>query len=89
MLWYAGRGVGDVWRQVWMQSRLILRLLLLLGLCGGLSGCLQTFGVGTAAKPAKSYYANPSPIDGRADDLPTPPLFNFGFDLGTQDSDQP
>lgn len=89
MWWYAGLGVGNVWQRVWSQSRLILLLLLSLGLCGGLCGCLTTFSVGTAAKPAKSYRAAPQPRDVRGDGLPTPQLLNFGFDLGSQELDEP
>lgn len=75
-----------MWRQIWIRLRLILLLLLLLGLCVGLGGCLKTFSLGTAAKPARSYVA-PPPRDDRADDLPTPQLFNFGFDLRRQEEE--
>ena len=64
--------------------RLITMMLLALQLCS----CWSTFSAGTAAKPAASYRAS-QPLDERATEVPTPQLFNFGFDFPKADPGEP
>jgi hypothetical protein len=60
-------------------------MLLALGLCG----CLTTFFAATAARPAESYRAGETLDKGLNTDVPTPQLFNFGFDLPKSDPGEP
>jgi hypothetical protein len=55
----------------------------------GLCGCLTTFFAATAARPAESYRAGETLDKGLNTDVPTPQLFNFGFDLPKSDPGEP
>lgn len=65
-----------MWQGVRIWSRLITLLLAL-----GLGGCLTTFSVGTGARPAASYRDSSLLDEDLANEVPTPQLLNFGFDL--------
>ncbi|ETW99129.1 MAG: hypothetical protein ETSY1_16130 [Candidatus Entotheonella factor] len=69
-----------VWQGVRTWSRLST-LLLALGLCG----CLTTFSVGTGARPAGFNGHNELLDEDLTNEVPTPQLFNFGFDLPLPD----
>ena len=73
---------------MWQGMRIGWRLLTMMLLALQLGGCGSTFSAGTAAKPAASYRAS-QPLDERATDVPTPQLFNFGFDLPKSDPGEP
>ncbi|ETX04693.1 hypothetical protein [Candidatus Entotheonella palauensis] len=60
--------------RIW--GRLIALLLAL-----GLGGCLTTFSVRTGARPDASYYDSELLGEDLTHEVPTPQLFNFGFDL--------
>jgi uncharacterized protein YceK len=74
-----------VWQGVRIGLRLITMMLCALQLCG----CWTTFSVGTAAQPAASYRASVPLDEDRGTDMPTPQLFNFGFDLPKSDPGEP
>jgi hypothetical protein len=73
---------------VWQGMRIGLRLITMMLLALPLGSCWSTFSAGTAAKPAASYRAS-QPLDDRATDVPTPQLFNFGFDFPKSDPGEP
>jgi hypothetical protein len=64
--------------------RLITVMFLVLQLCS----CWASFSKGTAV-PADSYRASKVRDDDRGTDVPTPQLFNFGFDLPQSDPGEP
>ena len=74
---------------MWQGVRIGVRLGLIIFVICGLSGCLTTFSLGTAARPAKSYRANETLDENLFNDLPTPQLLNFGFDLPQQELNEP
>ncbi len=71
----------EVWQGVRIGFRLITMMLFALGLCG----CLTTFSAGTAARPVDSSRAIRMLDEDLGTDVPTPQLFNFGFDLPLQE----
>jgi len=73
---------------VWQGMRIGLRLITMMVLALQLGSCWSTFSAGTAAKPDDSYRAS-QPLDDRPTDVPTPQLFNFGFDLPKSDPGEP
>ena len=73
---------------MWQGMRIGLRLITMMLLALQLCSCWSTFSAGTTAKPAASYRAG-QPLDDRATDVPTPQLFNFGFDLPKSDPGEP
>lgn len=64
---------------MWQSVRRGLQLAILLLLAWGLCGCLTTFSIGTAARPADAYRPSGIRGDNLDSDIPTPQLFNFGF----------
>ncbi len=74
---------------MWQGVRIGVWLIFIMVLGWGLAGCLTTFSVGTAARPAKSYRAPGTLDEDLTSDLPTPQLFNFGFDLPQQELNEP
>jgi hypothetical protein len=74
-----------VWQAVRIGFRLITMMFFVLQLCS----CRTSLSSGTAAKPAGSYRASKGLDDNRATDVPTPQLFNFGFDLPKSDPGEP
>jgi uncharacterized protein YceK len=74
-----------VWQAVRIGFRLITVVFLVLQLCS----CWASFSSGTAAKPADSYRASKVMDNDRATDVPTPQLFNLGFDLPKSDPGEP
>jgi len=60
-------------------------MLLALQLCS----CWTTFSAGTDAKQATSYRASRTVDDNWVTDVPTPQLFNLGFDLPKSDPGEP
>jgi hypothetical protein len=73
---------------VWQGMRIGLRLITMMWLALQLCSCWSTFSAGTAAKPAASYRES-QPLDNQGTDVPTPQLFNFGFNLPKSDPGEP
>ena len=73
---------------MWQGMRIGWRLITMMVLALQLGSCWSTFSAGTAAQPAASYRAS-QPLDDRATDVPTPQLFNFGFNLPKSDPGEP
>ena len=77
-------GVGRVARRL-EALRLITMMLLALGLYG----CWTTFSAGTDAKPAAPYRTSGTLDDDLSTEVPTPQLFNFGFELQQSEPSDP
>jgi hypothetical protein len=74
---------------VWQGIGIGLRLMVMMLLASQLCSCWTTFSTETAAKPVESYRTSGVPDENRAADVPTPQLFNFGFDLPKSDPGEP
>ncbi len=76
---------------MWQGIRIGLQLITMMLFAWGLGGCLTTFSIGAAARPPESYRTRETLDENLAPDIdiPTPQLFNFGFDLPHPELNEP